>query len=130
MVKRLLLIDDDRDDADIFQEALSETDSTAAFSFIEDGRQAVQKLAERGAQAPHIIFLDVNMPAISGWECLKQLKKHDALKDVPVVMYSTSSHQREQAMAKELGAATFMTKPNNFNELKKKIGELMNEFIR
>jgi CheY-like chemotaxis protein len=111
MTKRVLLIDDDKDDAEIFEEALAEADSTAEFVYIDDGRLALQILQQKDLPLPSIIFLDVNMPIISGWECLKELKKYHFLTGIPVVMYSTSSHKKELDTALQEGAAAFSPSP-------------------
>ena len=117
MIKRFLLIDDDRDDRDLFVEALAEIDDAILCDLAEDGREAINKLESKTFARPNVIFLDVNMPVMSGWECLLQLKRNDNLKNVPVIMYSTSSHSRDRQIAAELGASYFFTKPNGFGEL-------------
>ncbi len=125
MVKRILLIDDDKEDAELFEDALGEVDKTASFVYMDNPREALDQMAQLQIQLPHIIFLDINMPSISGWECLKELKTNEILKEIPVVIYSTSSHQREGKIALERGAKAFMTKPYNFIELKENIQELI-----
>ena len=127
-MKKILLIDDDLDDAELFKEALAEADSTAFFEYQEDGKQALKTLSLQQVQLPDIIFLDINMPSISGWECLKALKADDELKEIPVIMYSTSSHKREIGIAEELGAADFIIKPHDYNELKEKLINVINRF--
>lgn len=70
-------------------------------------------------EKPDVIFLDLNMPAMSGWQCLAKLKNDTALKNIPVIMYSTSSNPREKEIAIELGATGFVTKPTDFGVLTK-----------
>ncbi|CAN5481984.1 response regulator [soil metagenome] len=125
MVKRILLIDDDKEDAELFEDALGEVDKTASFVYMDNPREALDQLTQLHIQLPDMIFLDINMPSISGWECLKELKKHDTLKEIPVIMYSTSSYQREGKIALERGATAFMTKPYDFIELKENIQGLI-----
>ena len=57
------------------------------------------------------------MPVISGWECLDELKNDGHFKEIPVIMYSTSSHTRDRQIAADKGAAYFFTKPNEYGEL-------------
>lgn len=128
MNKRIFLIDDDKDDAELFQDALEEVDSTATLVYLDDAKLALEQLINRTIQLPQMIFLDINMPSISGWDCLKEIKKHDDLKSIPVIMYSTSSHKKDSAIALELGAAAFLTKPYDFNVLKKNIKNFLNKF--
>ena len=127
-MKKILLIDDDLDDAELFKEALSEADDTAFFEYYDDGKKALQNLVLNPAQVPDIIFLDINMPSISGWDCLKALKADKKLRKIPVIMYSTSNHKREMGIATELGAADFIIKPHNYLELKEKLLKAINRY--
>lgn len=69
------------------------------------------------------------MPEVNGWDCLKELKKDSPLSEIPVVMYSTSSHQRDREIAKELGAIGLITKPSDYTQLKKMLGKVVS-FIK
>jgi CheY-like chemotaxis protein len=113
--KRILLVDDDSDDCELFQEALSELDSCIACLSACDGIDALLKLEQ--IQPPDMIFLDINMPKMDGWQCLSKLKSMPELRHIPVVMYSTSTHQKEINKALQLGASHFFTKPDSFTEL-------------
>jgi CheY-like chemotaxis protein len=117
-MKQILLIDDDRDDAELFKEALSEIDASIAFEHYEDSKEGLKTLLEKRNALPDLIFLDINMPIVSGWQCLTEFKKTEHLKAIPVIMFTTSSQQREKELAEELGASGFITKPNEFNTLK------------
>ena len=119
MDKIFLLIDDDVDDSELFREALQELDPTIPIHFAENGEEAF-KLLEHISK-PNIIFLDINMPRMNGWECLKKLKSKTIYADIPVIMYSTSSHQREVDMAIHLGALSFFTKPHSYKDLKQMV---------
>ncbi len=117
MIKSILLVDDDTEDAELFSEALSETEASIKFTRAIDGCDAIEIL-EKGV-SPDIIFLDINMPRMNGWECLGKLKSKAAYKDIPVIMYTTSSNQNEKEIAINFGAINFISKPNNFTDLKK-----------
>lgn len=126
MKTSFLLVDDDSDDAGLFCEAIKEVDPTAVCHLASHGEEALEILAR--IETPDIIFLDINMPRMNGWECLAELKTNDAYRDIPVIMYSTSSYQREIDIASEAGALCFYTKPDNYKELKKMlkfVGELV-----
>jgi CheY-like chemotaxis protein len=73
--KNFLLADDDSDDREMFCEALLSIESTVICHTAVDSREALHMLDELAMQ-PHLIFLDVNMPVMSGWQCLKFLKEH------------------------------------------------------
>jgi DNA-binding response OmpR family regulator len=121
MSRRILLIDDDRDDRDLFCEALGTVAPAIACDCAPDGMQALKKLESQEAVLPDVIFLDINLPIISGWQCLNMLKKTDTLQHIPVIIYTTSSHERDKKIAKDFGALTFFTKPHDFDELKKSL---------
>jgi CheY-like chemotaxis protein len=114
--KVFLLADDDMDDTEMFCEALGHIDKSIVCHCAADGREALQILGGL-SEMPDIIFLDVNMPVMNGWQCLKLLKDDSRYKQIPVITVSTSSHQRERDIAADLGAICYLTKPNNFNDL-------------
>lgn len=114
-----LLADDDRDDAELFNEAVGSLDPAVEFEHVEDGRAVIDFLSDPHKRNPDLIFLDLNMPQMSGWQCLAKLKNDIYLQSIPVVMYSTSSHPRDKEIAVELGAHGFITKPTDFKELQR-----------
>jgi len=83
----------------------------------ENGRELFSWLTAR-SEKPHFIFLDINMPLMNGWECLRKLKDNADYKHIPVVMYSTSSAKADVHKAYELGALLFLTKPEDQEELR------------
>lgn len=118
MAKRVMLIDDDSDDQDLFCEALSDIDPSVIAVTADSASQAFERLRSVDAGVFDLIFLDINMPVTNGWECLKLIKQNQAYRDIPVVMYSTSSHSAERENAKALGALGLITKPSDFEVLK------------
>lgn len=118
MEKIFLLADDDSDDTLLFCEALQEIDPLITCYYATDGNQVLEILQDKNLKTPQIIFLDINMPGMNGWQCLKLLKEKEEYRHIPVVIYSTSSHQKEANTALNLGALCFFTKPSDFIELK------------
>lgn len=114
--KVFLLADDDSDDTEMFCEAVASIDSSIICHCTVNGHEALKKLNDI-TEKPHLIFLDMNMPLMNGWKCLKLLKEDERYKDIPVIMISTSSHQREMDIAADLGAICYIIKPNDFNEM-------------
>ncbi|MDR7370177.1 response regulator [Flavobacterium aquidurense] len=115
--KNILQIDDDSDDCELFMEALeavSDTTYTAMYNPVE----ALRKLRQKEI-SPDIIFLDLNMPIMSGLEFLTEIKKEEVLKEIPIIIFSTSQLDDIIREAKALGAYDFISKPNNFNDLKR-----------
>lgn len=115
--KHFLLIDDDADDRFLFGNALKIIDPQIVYYTAEHGKDAFKVLAEKEHFLPDIIFLDINMAEMDGWECLTLLKKDERYKNIPVIMYSTSNHEKDIKLAFELGAICFCTKPEDYDHL-------------
>jgi CheY-like chemotaxis protein len=111
--KIVLLADDDRDDSEVFKEALEEADCGSKFHRVENGARLFEYLNQPGNPKPEIIFLDLNMPVMNGWQCLAKLKNTSGFEHIPVIMYTTSSHHRDFEIAKDLNAHGLITKPSN-----------------
>ena len=116
MRKNVFLVDDDKDDREIFIEALAEIDNSFKCYTAENGEDAINKL-HVDSFVPDFIFLDLNMPRMNGRECLVEIKNITRLEDIPVIIYTTSSLQKEREELVKLGASMFITKPANFREL-------------
>jgi len=116
-ITSFLLADDDRDDREMFSEALAALDPHIICQSVEDGREALRFLAT-SKFLPNIIFIDINMPVMDGWELLRELKGDTHYLDIPVVVYSTSSRAKDRATAMDLGATCFVTKPDSFKLMK------------
>lgn len=115
--KIFLLADDDLDDREIFCEALNEIDPAIICHEVDNGQDALDKLALLD-ELPQIIFLDINMHIMNGWQCLKRLKEDERYQHIPIIITSTSSHKQEMEAALSLGALCFFTKPSSYHELK------------
>jgi CheY-like chemotaxis protein len=124
--KNCLLVDDDDDDKEIFCLALAQADPSMKCSVASDGLEALAML-NSASFIPDYIFLDLNMPLMNGKECLREIRKTDRLKDVPVVIFSTSLLQKDIMETKALGASSFITKPPSVAKLAQSLGELFNK---
>lgn len=116
-VLNLLIIDDDPDDRWFFQEAIKEINSSISCSFAKDGLYALEMLNDPQFLLPDYIFLDLRMPRISGKRCLSEIKSIDRLKNIPVLIYTTSTDVKESEELKQLGAAHFISKPHSPEEI-------------
>lgn len=114
---KILIIDDDRDDIDIFIDAISELDDTIHCISVNNAADALAILQNSLSEKPDYIFLDLNMPRISGQSFLQEIKNSSSLKDIPVIIYTTTKHIKEVDEVKNLGANYFLTKPTLFQDL-------------
>jgi CheY-like chemotaxis protein len=69
------------------------------------------------------------MPLLNGFECLREIRRHASLKDIPVVVLSTSAHPGDVTRAIKLGAYKFLTKPSSYGEICKMMNEIVNEHL-
>ncbi|SKA43769.1 Response regulator receiver domain-containing protein [Chitinophaga eiseniae] len=115
-LKTLLLVDDDTDDQELFKLALAELDHPVKCLTAGNGQEALDNLCTH-AYRPDLIFLDLNMPLMNGIVFLKRIKDIDHLKNIPVIIYSTSDEPREISAARSMGAVDYITKPTRFDEL-------------
>lgn len=114
--QNILHIDDDADDHEIFYSALRKVNDTINYNALTSARKAFAGLVTKEL-TPDVIFLDLNMPDMSGQQFLGEIKKSERLRHIPVIILSTSSHIGLMELAKELGARNFITKPNSFDKL-------------
>ena len=114
----LLLADDDKDDRLFFKEVVEELPFLSTLLTVNNGHQLMELLHQTTGNLPHILFLDLNMPGKTGFECLVEIKGNSRLIHLPVVIYSTSL---DPVVADELfkhGAHYYLRKPGEFSTLK------------
>lgn len=116
---QVLLADDDEDDRMLFHDAFKEIKLKTEVRLVNDGVELMQYLTRDDAVLPHVLFLDLNMPRKNGMDCLNEIREHDGLKEIAVVIYSTSASEEDIEETFVKGANVYIRKPNNFNELKK-----------
>ncbi|GLU57337.1 response regulator [Dyadobacter frigoris] len=121
----LLLADDDTDDRIFFKEALEKLPLSTHLTTVHDGEQLMQLLTKETNELPHVLFLDLNMPRKNGRECLLEIKLNKKLKQLPVIIYSTSLEQEVVNLLYKNGAQYFIRKPAEFSQLKKVIQQAL-----
>lgn len=126
----ILFIDDDTDDADLFEEAIGELFPKATCRFARNGEEGLQCLHDSVRELPDVIFLDLNMPRMDGKSFLRQVKQVEAFSEIPVVIYSTSSSRLDKMETHTLGAAYFLTKPVSQNVLLKELTKVFSQIFR
>jgi len=114
----ILLADDDIDDCLFFKEALDELLLSKHYKAVHDGEQLMQLLTDDTNELPHVLFLDLNMPRKNGFECLSEIKLSEKLKQLPVIVFSTSFEQEVVNQLYKNGAQYFIRKPSEFSQFK------------
>jgi CheY-like chemotaxis protein len=118
----ILLVDDDEDEHDIFLSALKSAEEDCTLISAISSDDALRILRNL---IPDVIFLDINMPRITGIKCLEEIKKINKLSGVPVYIYSTGINSKEGQKAILLGAKDYIIKPNSINELGSVLREIL-----
>jgi CheY-like chemotaxis protein len=116
--KLILLVDDDQEDRFMIKDAIDSMDETVVMLCAENGEEAIRLLkncSEEG-EFPCVIVLDLNMPKMNGTETLRQIREQEDLKNIPVIIYSTSVNPIEKERCLKLGAHDYYTKPVSFAE--------------
>src|SRR6188768_2922377 len=118
-IRRVLIIDEDDEDSELFCEAVGHISKEIDCLHATDGEKALELLTVDKGILPDFIFLDLNMPRLKRKECLAEIKKRNHIKEIPVIIYSTSGSRHDKEETKLLGAADFLRKPNEFKLLVK-----------
>lgn len=121
LTHRLLLADDDMDDCVFFKDALEGLPVAATLITVNDGVKLMNLLTGLADKLPDILFMDLNMPRKTGYECLLEIKMNSHLKHLPVIIFSTSLNSEVVDLLYEKGAHYYIRKPGEFSMLKKVI---------
>jgi CheY-like chemotaxis protein len=127
----ILLIEDNLDHARLIQLILDRKKVRAQVQVARDGVEAMSLLSGSNLSTlpkkvvrPDLILLDLNMPRVDGRDLLRQLRSTHALKDIPVVVLSTSEKDDDKVYAARVGAAAYLSKSVGFDALSKMLSEL------
>ena len=119
-LKRIMIIDDDEDDRLFFQDAVKKIDPSAQCIEAENGAVGLSALKEMHT-LPQYIFLDLNMPVMNGVSFLKEITRNNNLKNIPVIVYTTSVSPDDMKITSELGARYYLPKTADLKKLPTKI---------
>src|SRR5215211_5423919 len=115
---QVLIVDDDADDREIIRDAFMNNNGHYEYVFIENGDKLIEFLDScADDEFPALILLDLNMPGKDGREALKEIKGNQLYLPIPIVIFTTSSSERDRQISYGLGANCFVTKPDTFNKL-------------
>ena len=114
---KIYLADDDPDEHDLFETALRTCSHDFRIETFLNGKLLLDFLATPNGELPDLIFLDLNMPVLDGLDTLKILRSIDALQQVKVAVYSTSSNPTDIEHTFLAGASIYIEKPHDFKSL-------------
>lgn len=127
----ILLVEDNRDDAELTRLALVECRVTNQLVWVQDGQEALNWLyctgryAERNpCQIPTVVLLDLKLPKIDGLEVLERIREEPLTRRLPVVILTSSKEEQDLIRGYELGANSYIRKPVDFDQFTQAIKEL------
>lgn len=131
----ILIGEDDPDDRFLLQSAFEEGQGRCNLRFVNNGVELLDFLKEEAQKEstaiyPSFILLDLNMPRKDGREVLAELKTTPHFEAIPVIIFSTTNNEREMKRCYELGANSYITKPNSFEVLQKTLFALCDYWIQ
>ena len=122
----ILLADDDEDDRNFFKDALQEIKVKTNVTMVNDGLELMNYLNNPDNLIPNVVFLDLNMPVMSGLDCLIEIRRNKRLRSLAIAIYSTSSSDENIEEAFVKGANIYIKKPNDFSLLKIILEQVVN----
>jgi CheY-like chemotaxis protein len=133
----ILLVEDDRGDQLLTQEALGESAKARKVLVVSDGAEALKYLHRTGeygdparAPRPDLILLDLNMPRVNGRQVAEQIKADPELKLIPVVVLSTSNHPDDVRYCYRAGVNAYVHKPTNFGDFVETVQAIEQHWLR
>jgi len=126
----ILLVEDNDDHAELVMRQMSDHRIANTVTRLTDGQEALEYLFRQGqfkepetSPRPHVIFLDLRLPKVDGLEVLKSLKESDELRDIPVVVLTTSDGESDVAKAYLNHTNSYVVKPVDYQKFR----DLMND---
>ncbi len=116
-MSKVFLIDDDFDDQEFFSLAVKKLNESNECVFAPDGEKGLKMIRADENFQPDYIFIDQNMPRMTGLECLEEIRRIERFRDTKLYMYSTSDNSTTMEDAKKLGATGYIVKPSGLQVL-------------
>ena len=129
-LKRILLVEDNERDVELTLAALEDYNLANEVIVARDGAEALDYLYQRGKYSdrvdglPAVVLLDLNMPKVDGMEVLQRMKIDPVLKQVPVVMVTSSRVEQDLVRSYELGVNAYVVKPVDFQKFIESIRQI------
>jgi len=127
----IILVEDDPNDAALITRVFKKHNLTNKIVLLKDGAEALEYLFATGRYAhnpshmsPKVVLLDLKLPKVDGIEVLKRLKADQRTKNIPVVVLTSSSEDRDIKTAYDLGVNSYVTKPIKFDDFAQVVSQL------
>jgi two-component system response regulator len=128
IINTILIAEDDADDRFLLKAAFKQNDANDNLVFVENGVELFDYLRNclksENIVLPRFVLLDLNMPKKDGREVIKEIKSISVLRNIPVVVFSTANSYLEMQRCYDLGANSYITKPNSFEQLVRTVAAL------
>ena len=121
----IFLAEDDKEDCELFQEAIDELEIASTVTIFPDGEQLVKQLTKKRSKLPDVLFLDLNMPRKNGFATLGAIKRNVKLDQIPVIILSSAHEDFNASRVFSDAAHYYIRKPSKFSELKKLISKAL-----
>ncbi len=136
--KIVLLVEDNAAHANLFMRCFSEQNTIPYKMFhVSNGEEALNYLFRRGSYTnpqespkPHVIFLDLRMPKVNGLSVLMEIKTDEILRNIPVVVFTTSDEEKDLLAAYHHYANSFLIKPMDFDEFSQMVYDMGSYWLR
>jgi CheY-like chemotaxis protein len=120
--KSICLVDDDLDDAELFEDALKRIAPGQTFFKFSSGTDLLNTITN---DPPEIIFLDLSMPHPDGFECLRAIRESQKSRHLPVIVYSSSPHPTDVMRSYGLGANLYIKKPSSYKDILRTLEQVL-----
>ena len=124
----IIIVEDNPNDAELVMRVFKKNNLADKFVVLKDGAEAIEYLFSEGGLPgnvlPKVILLDLKLPKVDGIEVLRRLKSEEKTKNIPVVVLTSSTEQRDLKDAYRLGVNSYVAKPIKYDEFSKAVSEL------
>jgi CheY-like chemotaxis protein len=124
----ILIVDDSDNDITLLRRAFDQEGVKNDLHVCKSGAEALDYLA-RASTLPRLMLLDINMPAMNGFEVLRRVKDHPQWRQIITVIFTTSMRSQDKTRASELGADSFLTKPMDNDDLRMVVRHFLKEWL-
>ncbi len=125
-----LFVEDSINDAHLVERILKKENLSDNYKWLKDGSEVLKYFFDEENPTPKFILLDIKMPKVNGLEVLEKMKNHDKTKDIPIIIYSSSTENSDIASAYAHGVNSYINKPDRYQEMKELFISLFHYWLK